>query len=77
MRGRSGDLDLLDLVPTRAQAVGDGVDGFCGVEFGFVLAICEAQVVSKCDLHVVIATRYRSDVWARVEQSRLAYVNCH
>jgi len=50
-------------VPTRPQAVGNGVDGFCGVEFGFVLAICEAQVVGKCDLHVVVATRCRSDVW--------------
>ncbi len=52
-------------MPTGAQAVGNGVDGFCRVEFGFVLAIRETKVVGKCDLHVVVATRCRSDVLGR------------
>ena len=60
VRGRASYFDLLDLVTACAQAVRDGVDGFYAIEFGLVLAVGETEVVRKCDLHSVDATRMGS-----------------
>ena len=55
VRRGPGDLDLLDLVPARAQPGGDRVDGLGAVELGFVFAVGKAQVVGESDPHVIAA----------------------
>lgn len=60
VRRRTGNLDLLDLVTTDAEPVGNRVDGRYAVKFCLLFAVGKTEVVGKCDLHAMVGARMGS-----------------
>ena len=50
-RGGAAHLDALDAMAEPLESGGECVDGFAGIEFGFVFGIGQAQIVRQGDAH--------------------------